>query len=207
MRKLILKMSVSIDGFVGGPAGELDWIFRTMDDEAAAWTIKAISHAGVHIMGSRTFKDMAAYWPSSTEPFAPPMNNIPKVVFARKGLDGGTQTRGLDDARASALSPPTTATPKAVASWTSARVASGPLAEEVARLKNEPGGPIVAHGGATFAQSLVRDGLVDEYQLLIHPVALGRGLPLFAKLTEPLTFELVEVKRFPRGAAAHIYAR
>jgi dihydrofolate reductase len=62
VRKLILKMSVSVDGFVGGPNGELDWIFRSLDKDATAWTIENLWQAGVHIMGSRTFRDMAAYW-------------------------------------------------------------------------------------------------------------------------------------------------
>ncbi|HEV7556997.1 MAG TPA: dihydrofolate reductase family protein [Kofleriaceae bacterium] len=210
MRKLILKMSVSIDGFVRGANGESDWIFRTGDDESKAWTVQSISRAGVHIMGSSTFKDMAAYWPSSTEVFAAPMNDIPKVVFSRKGragLEDGPSAKQLEQARANASSPPTTVNAEALASWTTARVASGPLAEEVARLKQETGGPIVAHGGASFAQSLIRENLVDEYQLLVHPVALGGGLPIFSALTQPLTLELAELKRFPRGTVAHIYRR
>jgi len=86
MRKLILKMSISIDGFVCGPNGEIDWIFKTTDDGAAGWIMDILANAGVHIMGSRTYQDMAAYWPSSTEPFAAPMNDIPKVIFTKKGF-------------------------------------------------------------------------------------------------------------------------
>ena len=86
MRKLILKMSVTIDGFVGGPNGELDWIFQTLGEDATAWTMDHLSQAGAHLMGRRTFHDMAAYWPSSTVAFAAPMNDIPKIVFSRKGF-------------------------------------------------------------------------------------------------------------------------
>src|SRR5690349_24290606 len=85
MRELILKMSRSVDGFVGGPAGEIDWLFPSMDEEGAAWTVDSISRGGAHIMGSHTFRDMAAYWPASTEVFAAPMNEIPKVYFSRSG--------------------------------------------------------------------------------------------------------------------------
>jgi dihydrofolate reductase len=81
------------------------------------------------------------------------------------------------------------------------------LAEEVARLKHEPGKDILAHGGAAFAQSLVRLGLVDEYRLLVHPVALGRGLPLFSAIATPLDLELVDLKRFSGGAVAHVYTK
>jgi len=84
MRDLILKMSVSIDGFVGGPDGGIKWVFDS-DQEATAWIVKTVWNASLHIMGSRTFHDMAAYWPTSTEVFAPPMNQIPKAVFSRQG--------------------------------------------------------------------------------------------------------------------------
>jgi dihydrofolate reductase len=204
MRKLILKMSVSIDGFVGGPNGEIDWIFKSMSDEGAAWTIEKISQAGVHAMGSRTFRDMAAYWPTSTEPFAAPMNEIPKVVFSRGDLQRSESTRALADARAQSAGAPTRSV-AAAQSWTDARVVKGDLTEEIARLKQEPGKDIVAHGGASFAQSLVQRNLVDEYWLLTHPVALGRGLPLFAKLPAPLDLELLDCRTFPRGAVARVY--
>jgi dihydrofolate reductase len=84
MRDLILKMHISIDGFVAGPDGGIKWVFNG-DQEAAAWTVETVWNAGLHIMGSRTFHDMAAYWPTSTEIFAPPMNQIPKAVFSRQG--------------------------------------------------------------------------------------------------------------------------
>lgn len=204
MRKLILQMAISVDGFVGGPSGELDWVFRAMDDEATAWTIESLRDAGLHLMGSRTFRDMAAYWPSSTEPFAAPMNTVPKAFFSRTGTSSQATTRGLEDARAqaSSVSKPE---PEAVRSWTSARIIVGDLLEGITRLKHEPGKDIFAHGGATFAQSLVSLGLVDEYRLRVHPVALGRGLALFSQLTAPTELELVENHRFKGGTVAHVY--
>jgi dihydrofolate reductase len=63
MRELILKMSITIDGFVAGPNGEMDWLFENRDDAGTAWTVSTLWEAGVHITGSRTFHDMAAYWP------------------------------------------------------------------------------------------------------------------------------------------------
>nr|HEX4313356.1 dihydrofolate reductase family protein [Kofleriaceae bacterium] len=206
MRDLILKMSVSIDGFVGGPAGELDWIFATPDDRATAWTVASVSNAGVHVMGSRTFADMAAYWPTATGPFAAPMNDIPKVVFARGGAPAAT-TRALEQARQHSPGPTAEPTARVAASWRDARVAAGPLADEVARLKAEPGQPIFAHGGSLFAQSLVRADLVDEYRLLVHPVALGRGKPLFASLDARRDLALVDLQRFDAGTVALVYRR
>jgi dihydrofolate reductase len=84
-------------------------------------------------------------------------------------------------------------------------VARGDLAEEVARLKNQPGNFILAHGGARFAQSLVASGLIDEYRLVIHPVALGHGQPLFSGLRSPVDLRLISATAFGSGVAGAIY--
>jgi|SRR6185503_15071356 len=178
MRKLILRMSMSLDGFVGGPKGELDWIFRNVDEESIAFGVAQLWEAGVHAMGHVTYRDMAAHWPTSTEPWAPPMNELPKVVFSKTLKE---------------------------APWGPARILSGDLADEVARLKAEPGKSILCHGGARFAQALTRLGLVDEYWVLIHPVALGAGLPMFKELPKPLGLELISVKAFAGGTVAKTY--
>ena len=208
MRELILKMSMSIDGFVGSPDGGIKWIFDTHDDEAAEWTVRTISDASLHIMGSRTFHDMAAYWPTSTDVFAPPMNRIPKAVFSKHGmsiLQTANTTAALIDARANARPARHGALQPGGDSWAQAYVATGDLSEEIATLKAQSGKPIIAHGGAGFARSLVASGLVDQYALLVHPVALGTGLPLFAGLPAPRVLELSSSTTFPRGAVAHIY--
>lgn len=100
-------------------------------------------------MGGVTYREMAAYWPASTSVYAAPMNNIPKVVFSR-----------------------TLPSPDRPES----RIARGDLADEIDTLR-EPGGDIMAHGGARFVQALSRQHLIDEYRLIIRPVALGSGLP------------------------------
>jgi dihydrofolate reductase len=202
MKQLILKMSVSVDGFVGGPNGEIDWIFRSYDAGATAWTMETLWQTSVHIMGSRTFQDMAAYWPTSTEPYAAPMNAIPKIVFSRSGQLQAATTQALADAKRQRTEETAASGPS---SWTTPGVASGDFASEIARLKQQPGKPILAHGGAGFARSLVRHGLVDEFRLLVHPVALGRGLSLFADLDRPLDLRLVSATAFDGGAVAHVY--
>jgi dihydrofolate reductase len=210
MRKLVLKMSVSLDGYVGGPNGEIDWLFKSLDEGATAWIADTLWQAGVHIMGSRTYHDMAAYWPTSTEPLAAPMNEIPKVVFSKKGsLRQGDEltTTALKDAIGASgakLSAGSAKPSPNTASWTDATVARGELVEEITRLK-QAGKDIIAHGGARFAQSLVRLGLIDEYQLLVHPIALGAGLPLFSGLDKPLYLKLVSTSLFSRGVVAHVY--
>jgi len=198
MRDLILGMSMSLDGFVAGPNGENDWVFSTGSPDGKAWKLKAVANAGVHIMGSRSYAGWASFWPYSTDAFAAPMNEIPKVVFGRGGRPA------LDPAPANAAAQPSS---EALASWREARVASGPLADEIARLKREDGQPIFAHGGATFAQSLVRANLVDEYRLVVHPVALGGGKALFGTLEGRTTLALVECTRFDGGAVGLVYRR
>jgi len=211
MRKLILKMSISIDGFVGGSRSEVDWIFGTMDEGAVDWTMKSIWRAGVHIMGSRTFHDMASYWPSSNEVYAAPMNEIPKVVFSKNpsvtSPESWSTTQAVKDASSASGTRVDTKSRNSAneESWLNARVMSGDLASDIAQLKSEPGMDIMAHGGAGFARSLVRLGLVDEYQLLVHPVARGVGLPLFSELPKPIALQLVSSTTFPAGAVAHVY--
>jgi dihydrofolate reductase len=203
MRKLVLKMSISVDGFVGGEKGSMDWAFRSMDRATAPWIAETLGQAGLHIMGSRTFQDMVAWWPTSTEIFAPPMNEIPKAVFSRSGKLGSS-TQALRDAarmRADTNGPsrplPTPGRKR--------KVIGGELAAGIKRFKKQGGKFILAHGGASFAQSLVATGLIDEYRLVVHPCVLGTGLPLFAKIAAPLDLALVEAKTFPGGAAAQIY--
>jgi dihydrofolate reductase len=211
MRKLILKMQISVDGFVGGPNGEVDWVFKSLDQAATDWIVAGIWQAGVHIMGRRTFFDMAAYWPYSTEPYAPPMNEIPKLVFSRHGLDAVRQaelTRAFEDAarqRALLGVDPMPANEAVAKAWAETPVLTGDLAIEIKRLKQEPGKDIVAHGGASFARSLVKEALIDEYQLIVHPIALGKGLPLFSDLPAPLDLKLVSSTPLDTGAVAQVY--
>lgn len=209
MRKLILKMELTVDGFVGGINGEIDWMFGSTDEEAANWIVETIGNAGLHIMGRRTFNDMKNWWPYSTEVFAAPMNEIPKAAFSRKGFIDEDTTQAIKDATAENE---TTGLKKQELvykgdSWTNARLLTGDLAEEITKLKLEPGKDIVAHGGAGFAQSLIELDLIDEYHMVIHPVALGRGLPIFAAAPSPFNLELINVIPFKGGAVAHIYKR
>jgi dihydrofolate reductase len=210
MRKLILKMSMSLDGFVCGPNDEMRWIFESSSDETKDWLVKTLWGAGLHIMGSRTFNDMVAYWPTSHEPIAAPMNAIPKMVFSRKGLAAraGEPTRALKDAGRAreARGEAPAAEPVANAeSWNDVPVRTGDLSTEIAALKQQAGGDILAHGGVGFAQSLVATGLIDEYHLLIHPIALGQGRGPFSTLAAPLRLHLMDRVTFKTGVVAHLY--
>jgi dihydrofolate reductase len=177
---IVLQMGISIDGYVsGGPQADIggggpehpDVVARKLD-----W----VSRAGAHAMGRVTYEAMAGFWPTSTGDYARPMNEIPKVVFAR------TPVR---------------------ADWPTTTVASGDLAAEVAALREQPGGDVIVYGGYTFAQALTRADLVDEYRLVTRPVALGSGEPMFRDLPAERRLELVEATSYPDGTLISIYRR
>lgn len=203
MRDLILKMSVSIDGFSSDLDGRNAWMFGT-DDEAKAWSVEMLETAGLHIMGSRTFQAMADHWPTATDMFAAPMNRIPKAVFSRQGPAILKTVKTPRDDSGAGTGRPAEPQPDA-GSWAEATVASGDLASEVAALKAQGGKPIVAHGGVRFARSLVALGLVDQFVLLVCPVALGGGLSVFSELVAPKPLILVSSRSFLGGAVAQTY--
>jgi dihydrofolate reductase len=178
MRELVLQMGASIDGYVATIDGAHDWGYDGEDPATKAWKLASVWGAGAHLMGRQTYEDMAAVWPQSSSDYAAPMNEIPKVVFSK--------TLGR-------------------AEWPQSQIAAGELADEIARLKAQEGGYLLAHGGARFAQALSREGLVDEYRLVIHPAALGDGLALFKDLPSRLALELVEAHTYSTGAAIHVY--
>jgi dihydrofolate reductase len=211
MRNLILKMSVSVDGFVSGPNGEIDWLFPSLDNDATGWIVDTLQEAGLHLMGRRTYHDMAAYWPHSSEPFAVLMNEIPKAVFSKTGslARADVLTTTFEDStrerkKKEGGSLPATAIENP-GKWDNPLVLGRDLAGDITRLKEQCGKDLLAHGGAGFAQSLVRLGLVDEYRLVVHPVALGKGLPLFAALPKPLHLQRLSTTRFAGGAVANVY--
>lgn len=191
MRKLAMKMSISVDGFVGGPNGENDWVFRSSDQESLAWAVERSGEAGLIIMGRKSFEVMAHYWPTATGPFAAPMNETPKAVFTKNGF-AGVDLSGVEQS-------------PAAKSWAEARIFDGDLAEGIKTLKAESGNPIAAIGGAGFMRSLIATGLIDEYQLVTHPVILGSGLPIFTDLAKPLDLKLVDLKAFPKGIVVRTY--
>jgi dihydrofolate reductase len=183
-RKLILQMGISVDGFVAVPSENgLTPVMEggsglpAEDPELTRTKLAWLWEAGAHVMGRVTYEEMASYWPSSTHEYAAPMNEIPKVVFSK------TIER---------------------ADWPESQIARGDLAEEVASLKSTTGKDIIAWGGAGFAQSLARLGLIDEYRLVTHPVAVAKGEPLFKDLSSPAHLRLVETRTFT-SAAVHVY--
>ena len=149
--------------------------------------------AGVHIMGRRTFEIIAPYWSTSPDQLAAPMNEIPKVVFSKSGFVP-KESYGNTSA---------TTSPYA-STWANAVVATD-LVADVTKLKQQEGKPLAAHGGASFAQELVKHGLVDEYRFAIHPVVIGKGISVFATTPHLIDLQLVSSTPFASGVIVNIY--
>jgi dihydrofolate reductase len=176
MAALVLKMSVSLDGYVAAADGSGDWKTAGRSEDSTRWVVDTVSNAGAHLVGATTYAEWAGFWPGASGPFAKPMNEIPKIVFS--------------DSLASA-------------DWDETTIVAGDLAEAITRLKQERrDGSLLAQGGVRFARSLVETGLIDEYRLVVHPVVLGAGERLF---TAPLAIEPVSTTAFSGGGVAHVF--
>jgi dihydrofolate reductase len=177
-RKVVLKMVLSLDGFATSPDGTHDWMFEFFGEDSGEWNRRALAEAGVHGMGRRSYEIMGPHWAASEGPIATAMNEKPKAVFSH------TLER---------------------ADWGPVEVFGGDLGAAITDLKaRDDEGTILVHGGPTFAASLTRLGLVDEFQLTTVPVAIGAGRSPFADLEEHLKLEVVEEERFRSGALAQI---
>lgn len=176
MRNVVLIMTASIDGYVAAPHGHAGGMPEPQ--ELKQWKLDRIRRAGTHIMGRVTYEEMSTFWPTSSDDYAAPMNEIPKVVFSKTLQD---------------------------APWPESTVASGELADEISSLRGQPGGEIIAWGGAGFAQALSRAGLVNEYAIVTQPVAYGGGLALFWALPDALHLNVVEARTFSSGTMLHVY--
>jgi dihydrofolate reductase len=146
--------------------------------ELKRWKLERIRRAGTHIMGRVTYEQMVSVWPTSKDDYAAPMNDIPKVVFSKT----------LKEAK-----------------WHKSSIAGGDLADEMMALRSQPGGEIIAWGGADFAQSLARAGLIDEYAIVTQPVAYGGGKPLFHELPAVLHLEVLATTTFASGTSLRLY--
>ncbi|WP_327686102.1 dihydrofolate reductase family protein [Streptomyces sp. NBC_00467] len=174
MRKVTYSMNVSLDGYIVGPDGNFNW--TAPDEEVFRFWIDEIRQVGVHLLGRRLYETML-YWETadqdptlddSDREWTALWNPLPKVVFSN--------------------------TLSAVQGH--ARLASGSPAEEIERLRAEPGEGDIAIGGATLAAEAAASGLIDEYQAMVHPVLVGGGIPFFPQDERRVDLELVETRTF-----------
>jgi len=174
LRSVTYSMGVSLDGYIVGPDGSFDW--TEPDPEVFRFWIDDIRHVGVHLLGRRLYETML-YWETAGQDqplddaereWAALWNPLPKVVFSTtlSAVQGN------------------------------ARLASGGLAEEIERLRAEPGESEIAIGGATLAAEAAALDLIDEYRAIVHPVLVGGGIPFFPQRERRVAVELVETRTF-----------
>ncbi len=174
MRSVTYSMSASLDGYIVGPDGRFDW--TALDPEVFRYWIDEIREVGVHLMGRRLYETML-YWETADQDpslgdaeleWAALWKPLPKVVFS-------TTLSAVQGA---------------------ARLASGGVAEEIERLRAEPGEGDIAIGGATLAAEAAASGLIDEYRVMVYPVLVGGGIPYFPHRERRVDLELVETSAF-----------
>jgi dihydrofolate reductase len=181
MRNVVLLMHVSLDGFTAGPNNEMDWI--AVDDEMWHYTTTLTDAADTAIFGRVTYGFMESYWPTAAEQpeatqhdidHARWYNSVPKVVFSKTQMQPGNL----------------------------ATLVNGNIAEEIARLKQQPGKNLLMIGSTRLARTFSQLSLIDDYWLNINPVALGSGKPLFQ---DRINLKLVESRTFRSGVVGMHY--
>lgn len=175
MRKLIYSMNVTLDGYIAAPGDDISWGVPSV--ELHQWFNDRAREVGVSLYGRRLWELMSAHWPTADRQpdvtpveaeFARIWQRTPKVVFSSTLEEVGGD----------------------------ARLVTGDAVAEIARLKAEDGAPMEI-GGATLAGAAIRAGLIDEYQIVTHPVLVGGGTPFFSTLDTWVSLDLVETRAFP----------
>lgn len=186
MRKIIVTTWITLDGYLAGPNGEMNWVM--VDQEMGQYEDDLVSSADTLILGRVTYQSFAGSWPHVPENpkasegekvYARKLNSMRKIVFSKS----------LEQAE-----------------WNNSQLMREVLPEELARMKQEPGKDMVIYGSASIVQTLTNFGLIDEYQLFVHPVVLGSGKSLFAGITKPEHLRLTQTKSFPSGVIGLYYA-
>ncbi|MGH2980298.1 MAG: dihydrofolate reductase family protein [Solirubrobacterales bacterium] len=186
MRKLIVSEFVTLDGVMEAPGGEhthphTGWVFDYMSPEQERYKLDETLEAESLLLGRVTYGGFAAAWPERSGEFADKMNSMPKHVVS------------------STLSEPL--------EWNNSTVLRGDVADEVAKLKDTNGGPILVAGSAMLVQSLIENDLVDELRLLVFPVLIGGGKRMFPESLQKKPLKPADTRTFPSGVAVLTYER
>lgn len=178
MRRVIVSMNVTLDGFVSGPLGELDWHFPLWNEDMSNSACEQLRTMDTILMGRITYQSMAAYWSAAPSgPLYDMMNSCSKVVFS------------------SSLQTP---------HWNNSRIVGEDAAREVSRLKQSTGKNIIVYGSRSIVACLKKAGLIDEYRIWVHPVVIGQGKPLF-NLYDQIDLTLLRTKTFSSGVVVLYY--
>ena len=179
MRKVIVSINVSLDGFMSGPHGELDWHFPYWTDAMTNYAIEQLGFADTILLGRKTYEAMAEHWPTAqSDVFSDLMNKHAKLVFST------TMRRSC---------------------WQPVRVFRSDPIGTVKAMKAMPGKSIIIYGSKSIVNALTSARLVDEYRVWIHPIVLGEGVPLFEKPTAKLNLTLLRTHVFNSGVVLQVY--
>ena len=183
MRKLKLQMHMSLDGYVARPNGEMDWVTWDMDDKIKQFTQSLIDSSDTIFLGRKMTEVFVNYWENAVKndpetPFAKKMVDTPKIVFSKtqKSIAGKNVT-----------------------------IENGDLVTAVKNLKSKSGKDIIVYGGAGFASSLIKEGLIDEYHLFSNPTAIGNGMTIFKSLDRMQKFSVIQSKLYSCGITVLSY--
>jgi len=186
MRKVVVSEFVTVDGVMEDPGGSEKtahggWSFRFWSDEAAKFKYDELFASDALLLGRKTYQGFAEAWPSRTgDPFSDRMNSLPKFVVS-------TTLDRVD--------------------WKNSSLIRGNVAEHVRKLKQQPGQDILVAGSAQLVQSLLRDDLIDELRLMVHPIVLGGGKRLFGGAPDAKTLKPLDSKTFSSGIVLLAYAK
>lgn len=179
MRKLKLQVQTTVDGFIGGANGELDFMTWNWDDQLKQYVQKITDQMDLIVLGRKLAEGFIPYWAKVASDTQDPEHHAgkiftetPKVVF----------TKTIDQSL-----------------WDNTTLATGELADEINKLKEQQGRDIIVYGGASFVSSLARQGLIDEYNLFVNPVVIGKGLSIFSALGDSRRLNRIDSVAFPCG--------
>ncbi|HEY3420496.1 MAG TPA: dihydrofolate reductase family protein [Methanomassiliicoccales archaeon] len=179
MRKIIVSNMVSLDGYMAGPNGEIDWF--VWDRELEKYTIEMMGTVDTILFGRVTYEMMASYWPTDTanNPYVKErMNNLPKIVFSKK-------LKKVD--------------------WNNSTLAADIDPERIMRMKRMAGKNIVVLGSGAIVSALAKLGLVDEYRIIVNPVLIGGGISMFRNLGDRQKLKLLDAWQLGSGVAILTY--
>jgi dihydrofolate reductase len=189
MRKVVVFLHASLDGIVEGPNGVMDINWIAYDGDMEKHAAEILSTVDTVLWGKNTYLGMQGYW--TTVPSNPEAS--PHEVAHAKWIDETTKI--------------VFSTTLEHADWNNTRLVKGNVAEEIAKLKDQPGKDMIVLGSPRFAHHLMQLGLVDEYKMTISPVVLGKGLPYFKDIPEKMNLKLNQFKKFDSGAIGLTYQR
>lgn len=185
MRKLKLQVQMTVDGFIAGSNGEMDWMVFDWDDQINRYVNELTEPIDCIVLGRKLAEGFIPHWAGVAA-------DESHVEYAAGKKFAGTHkvvfTKTLEKSE-----------------WENTVLAKGDLVEEITKLKNQNGGDMIAYGGGTFVSSLIKANLIDEYHLFINPTALGSGMSIFAGLNGRLKLQLKTAKSFPCGIVVLCY--